>query len=99
MDLPELIEMGPSELHTIQLCTNIVCYAKGAPTILAHLEKFFEINSGETTANNQILLLTTKCLGACEIAPAVAFDGTILGNQTAELVGDRIKGWLQDGST
>ncbi|BAY80041.1 bidirectional hydrogenase complex protein HoxE (plasmid) [Nostoc linckia NIES-25] len=99
MDLPELIEMGFSDLHTIQLCTNIVCYAKGAPAILTHLEKFFEINPGETTANNQILLLTTNCLGACEIAPAVAFDGTILGNQTAELVGERIKGWLQDGST
>ncbi|MBX9257382.1 NAD(P)H-dependent oxidoreductase subunit E [Desmonostoc muscorum CCALA 125] len=99
MDLPELVEIGPSDLHTIQVCKSIVCYAKGAPTILTHLEKFFEINPGETTANNQILLLTANCLGACEIAPAVAFDGTVLGHQTAELVSDFIKGWLQDGST
>ncbi len=99
MDLPELIEISPKDLHTIQLCISIVCYAKGAPTILTHLEKFFEINPGETTANNQILLLTTNCLNVCKIAPAVVFDGTVIGNQTAELVGERIKGWLQDGST
>jgi len=35
-----------------------------------------KIKSGETTPDNQISLLTARCIGACGIAPAVVYDGT-----------------------
>ncbi|MBD2410198.1 NAD(P)H-dependent oxidoreductase subunit E [Nostoc calcicola FACHB-389] len=94
-----LFSLAPSGVHTCVVCTGTACYVKGAEAILANLEKSIHIHPGETTADNQISLLTARCLGACGIAPAVVFDGTVIGNQTAELVSDRIKGWLQDGST
>ncbi|QMS92232.1 bidirectional hydrogenase complex protein HoxE [Nostoc edaphicum CCNP1411] len=94
-----LFSLAPSGVHTCVVCTGTACYVKGAPAILANLEKSVHIHAGETSADGQISLLTARCLGACGIAPAVVFDGTVLGNQTAESVLDRIKGWLQDGST
>ncbi|MBH8564157.1 bidirectional hydrogenase complex protein HoxE [Nostoc sp. CENA67] len=94
-----LFSLAPSGVHTCVVCTGTVCYVKGAQAILANLEKSAHIQAGETSADGQISLLTARCLGACGIAPAVVFDGTVLGNQTPESVLDHIKGWLQDGST
>jgi bidirectional [NiFe] hydrogenase diaphorase subunit len=93
-----LFSLAPSGVHTCVVCTGTACYVKGAQAILTNLEKIIHIHPGETTADNQISLLTARCLGACGIAPAVVFDKTVLGNQTAKSVGNRIKGWLQNGS-
>ncbi len=94
-----LFSLAPSGVHTCVVCTGTACYVKGAQAILANVEKSTRIHAGETSADGQISLLTARCLGACGIAPAVVFDGTVLGNQTPESVCDRIKGWLQDGSS
>ena len=93
-----LFSLAPSGVHTCVVCTGTACYVKGAQAILTELEKSDNIRAGETTADGQLSLLTARCLGACGIAPAVVFDGTVLGNQTAESVCDRIQGWLKDGS-
>ncbi|BAZ29332.1 bidirectional hydrogenase complex protein HoxE [Cylindrospermum sp. NIES-4074] len=94
-----LFSLAPSGVHTCVVCTGTACYVKGAQAILANLEKSIHIHASETSANGQISLLTARCLGACGIAPAVVFDSTVLGHQTPESVGNRIKGWLQDGSS
>jgi bidirectional [NiFe] hydrogenase diaphorase subunit len=93
-----LFSLAPSGVHTCVVCTGTACYVKGAQAILANLEKSARIRAGETTPDSQLSLMTARCLGACGIAPAVVFDGAVLGNQTAESVCDRVQGWLQDGS-
>nr|WP_242046632.1 bidirectional hydrogenase complex protein HoxE [Cylindrospermum sp. FACHB-282] len=94
-----LFSLAPSGVHTCVVCTGTACYVKGAQAILATLEKSAHIHAGETTPDGQLSLLTARCLGACGIAPAVVFDGTVLGYQTPESVDEHIKGWLQDGSS
>ncbi|BAY11689.1 bidirectional hydrogenase complex protein HoxE [Calothrix sp. NIES-2098] len=81
-----LFSLAPSGAHTCVVCTGTACYVKGAQTILTELEKSARIHAGETTPDSQLSLLTARCLGACGIAPAVVFDGKVLGNQTAESV-------------
>ncbi|BAY27682.1 bidirectional hydrogenase complex protein HoxE [Calothrix sp. NIES-2100] len=81
-----LFSLAPSGVHTCVVCTGTACYVKGSQTILTELEKSENIRAGETTSDGQVSLLTARCLGACGIAPAVVFDGTVLGNQTAESV-------------
>ncbi|MBD2598108.1 bidirectional hydrogenase complex protein HoxE [Nostoc spongiaeforme FACHB-130] len=93
-----LFSLAPQGVHSCVLCTGTACYVKGAQAILANVEKTAHIRAGETTTNGQLSLLTARCLGACGIAPAVVFDGTVLGNQTPESVCDRIQGWLENGT-
>jgi bidirectional [NiFe] hydrogenase diaphorase subunit len=62
------------------------------------VEQFTQIHAGETTTNGQISLMTARCLGACGIAPAVVFDGAILGNQTPESVCEKVGEWWQNGT-
>ena len=47
----------------------------------------------ETTPDNQVSLLTARCIGACGIAPAVVYDGTVTPRQTAGAAVDQIRKW------
>lgn len=90
-----LFSLAPQGVHTCTVCTGTACYVKGAAQILAAVEQNVKIRAGETTADKQLSLLTARCLGACGIAPAVVFDGTVCGHQTAESTCDRLKEWLE----
>ena len=52
----------------------------------------------ETSQDNQLSLLTARCIGACGIAPAVVYDGAVTPRQTAEIAVAHVKGWLPHGS-
>lgn len=93
-----LFSLAPKGVHRCVVCTGTACYVKGAAALLTAVEQFAKIHVGETTADNQLSLSTARCLGACGIAPAVVFDGTVCGHQTPELVGDRLKEFLGKGT-
>jgi bidirectional [NiFe] hydrogenase diaphorase subunit len=90
--------LKPKGVHTCVVCTGTACYVKGAPTLLETVEKFANIHAGETTPDNQLSLMTARCLGACGIAPAAVLDGTVSGHQTPELILNQVKGCLKDGA-
>jgi bidirectional [NiFe] hydrogenase diaphorase subunit len=93
-----LFSLKPKGAHTCVVCMGTACYVKGAATLLATAEQCTHIQAGETTPDQQISLITARCLGACGIAPAIVFDGTVAGHQTPESVRDWINQWgLRDG--
>jgi bidirectional [NiFe] hydrogenase diaphorase subunit len=92
-----LFSLAPKGVHRCVVCTGTACYVKGAAALLTAIEQSAHIQSGETTPDKQLSLSTARCLGACGIAPAVVFDGTVCGHQTPELVGDRIQEFLGTG--
>jgi bidirectional [NiFe] hydrogenase diaphorase subunit len=78
------------KLHRCVVCTGTACYVKGAGSLLTTVEKCAKIHAGETTPNGELSFSIARCLGACGIAPAVVFDGTVCGHQTPELVTKQI---------
>jgi bidirectional [NiFe] hydrogenase diaphorase subunit len=89
--------LKPKGQHTCVVCMGTACYVKGADKLLAAVEAGARIKAGETTPDNQLSLLTARCIGACGIAPAVVYDGTVTPRQTPELVLERVEGWLDHG--
>ncbi len=85
--------LKPKGQHTCVVCMGTACYVKGADRVLAALEEKTGIKAGETTADNQVSLLTARCIGACGIAPAVVYDGVVTPRQTAEKAVEQLKGW------
>jgi len=71
--------MKPPGQHTCVVCTGTACYIKGAPALLASIEKGYGIKPDETTEDGKLSLLTARCLGACGLAPAAVVDGEVLG--------------------
>ena len=89
--------LKPQGKHTCVVCMGTACYVKGADKVLAAVEEKTGIKAGETTPDNQLSLLTARCIGACGIAPAVVYDGVVTPRQTAETTLEHVKGWIGHG--
>lgn len=88
--------LKPQGKHTCVVCLGTACYVKGADKVLAAVEARAKIKAGETTPDNQLSLLTARCIGACGIAPAVVYDGAVTPRQTPESVVEQVKGWISN---
>jgi len=86
--------LKPQGAHTCVVCLGTACYVKASGHILEAIEKFAQIKPGETTPDNQLSLLTVRCIGACGIAPAVVFDGNVSGRLTSENAIEKLKGYI-----
>lgn len=90
--------LKPKGAHTCVVCTGTACYVKGANALLAAVTDAAHIASGETTPDDQLSLVTARCLGACGIAPAVVIDGAVHGHVTPAQLAGQVKGWLASGT-
>lgn len=85
--------LKPQGEHTCVVCLGTACYIKWAANIVAAIEHSRHVKAGETTADGQLSLLSARCLGSCGLAPAVVFDGEVVGKITVPQVLERIQGW------
>jgi bidirectional [NiFe] hydrogenase diaphorase subunit len=74
-----LFMLKPQGRHTCVVCTGTACYIKGSDALLDHLEQQFHVKPGETTPDQELSILTARCVGACGLAPAVVIDGDVSG--------------------
>ncbi|MEB3162402.1 MAG: bidirectional hydrogenase complex protein HoxE [Prochlorothrix sp.] len=88
-----LFSLKPNGKHSCVICLGTACYVKGADKIIAALEEELGVKLGETTPDGEISLLSARCLGACGIAPANVYDGTVAGNQDAASTLKVVQGW------
>ena len=93
-----LFSLKPNGEHSCVVCMGTACYVKGSSKVMAAMEEHLGIKVGETTEDNQVSLLAARCLGACGIAPAVVFDGTVAGNLAADAALERVKEWQEESS-
>ena len=90
--------LKPKGQHTCVVCMGTACYVRGADKLLAAVEQTAGIKAGETTPDGKVSLLTARCIGACGIAPAVVYDGTVTPRQTPGSVLEHVKGWTGHGN-
>jgi len=89
--------LAPKGEHNCIVCMGTACYVKGAAQIVATAEKANNIKTGDTTEDGKVTLLNARCVGACNIAPVVVFDGTMAGYITPDKVVEKIKEWRGNG--
>ena len=86
--------LKPQGEHTCVICMGTACYIKGAGTLLKAVEDVAGVKAGETTADNKMSLVTARCLGSCGLAPAVVFDGDVVGKMGPQDMEARLRGWI-----
>lgn len=84
-----LIFREPVGRTVLKVCDSVVCWALGAESRLAHLERKLGIKAGETTPDGEFTLLRICCLGDCDHAPCLMVNDRQVGNVTEEVL-DRI---------
>lgn len=88
--------LKPQGQHLCVVCMGTACYIKGGANILSSIEQKYQVKGGQTTTDGKLSLLTARCLGACGLAPAIVFDGQVMGkldrsealNQIRRMVSD-----------
>jgi bidirectional [NiFe] hydrogenase diaphorase subunit len=87
--------LKPQGAHTCVVCMGTACYVRGADKLIQSIQEELKIKPGETTPDNQLSLLTARCIGACGIAPAVVYDGTVTPRQTSDAALEQIRKWVK----
>ncbi len=90
--------LKPKGEHTCVVCTGTACYIKGAGQVLNAVSKHCGVRAGETTPDNQVSLLTARCLGSCGLAPAVVFDNEVAGKVAPADAVHRVSQWTKHES-
>src|SRR4051812_3046888 len=55
--------LEPPGDHSCVVCTGTACHIKGAPSILAAVEQNLGLETGTTTDDKTVSLLTARCVG------------------------------------
>lgn len=76
--------MKPKGKHKIAVCLGTACYVKGAQLVLNAIKSELGIDVGETTADGLFTIDTTRCIGACGLAPVMMIDSDVHGRLKPE---------------
>jgi NADH-quinone oxidoreductase subunit E len=70
----------------IMVCRGTSCHVRGAPRILAEIEKQLSIKEGETTPDLEYSLETVACIGACGLSPCIMVNKGVEAKMTPKKV-------------
>lgn len=74
--------------YEISVCLGTACYIKGAEIILEELKRLLKIEENETTPDGLFTLTSSRCIGACALAPAITINKEVHGMMTKEKVAE-----------
>ena len=64
----------PVGRHTIDICTNLSCKARGCDRVVQYVLKKLDVELGGSTADGRFYVHAVECLGQCERAPMIEID-------------------------
>ena len=76
--------LEPKGKYNISVCLGTACYVKGSQKILDRLKEKLQIEEGKTTADGKFSIDTTRCVGACGIAPVFTVNDEVYGKATVK---------------
>ncbi len=76
----------PKGKYHIQVCRGTACHVKGSATVLEHLCREANCQSGKASADGLFSIEVVACIGACGLAPVISINGEFYAGMTAEKV-------------
>lgn len=76
----------PRGKYTVSSCQGTACYVRGAPEVLARLERELGIKAGDSTPDGLFSIEVVRCLGACGLAPVLTVNKDTYGRLTEDKV-------------
>lgn len=81
--------LEPKGEHTFVVCLGTACYVAGALGLLEKLEHRCA-KAGSTSPDGKVSVQSARCIGSCGLAPAVIYDGKILGRVGPQQLGEEL---------
>ncbi|MEG0091794.1 MAG: NAD(P)H-dependent oxidoreductase subunit E [Oscillospiraceae bacterium] len=71
--------LTPKGKYKVAVCLGTACYVKGSGKILAKLEEKLGIKSGDCSPDGEFSLESSRCIGACGLAPVFTVNDDVYG--------------------
>ena len=78
--------LKPKGKYAISVCLGTACFVKGSEKIMERLKQRLQIKEGQTTADGKFSIDSTRCVGACGIAPVFTVNGEVYGKATVKML-------------
>ena len=72
----------PGGRFSINVCTGTACYVQGAGDILDDLKRSLGLAENNTTEDGLFTVKSTRCIGACGLAPVLTVNDDVHGKLT-----------------
>ena len=83
--------LEPKGENTISVCLGTACFVKGSKEILQAAKNKLGIEEGQTTKDGKFSLDTTRCIGACGLAPVFTVNDEVYGKATVKKLNEVIE--------
>ena len=88
--------LKPKGKYNVSVCLGTACFVKGANEILESAKEKLGIGEGETTQDGKFSLDTTRCVGACGLAPVFTVNDEVYGNSTVKKFNEVIDEYMKN---
>ena len=82
--------LKPKGKYNISVCLGTACFVKGSQAILDRLKERLKLEEGETSSDGKYSIDTTRCVGACGIAPVFTVNNEVYGHATVKKLNEVI---------
>ena len=76
--------LEPKGKYNISVCLGTACFVKGSQKILDRLKERLQLEEGKTSSDGKFSIDTTRCVGACGIAPVFTVNNEVYGKATVK---------------
>ena len=76
--------LEPKGKYNISVCLGTACFVKGSQKILDRLKDRLGLEEGQTSSDGKFSIDTTRCVGACGIAPVFTVNDEVYGRATVK---------------
>lgn len=81
-----LFNLTPKGVNKISVCLGTACYVKGSQKILTKIEDTLGCKSGTISQDGHFSVESTRCVGACGLAPVMMINDDVYGRITPDMV-------------
>ena len=76
--------LEPKGKYNVSICLGTACFVKGSKELLERAKQKLGIEEGKTTEDGMFSLDTTRCVGACGLAPVFTINNEVYGKATVK---------------
>lgn len=82
--------LEPKGKYSVSICLGTACFVKGSEKLLDRAKQLIGISEGQTTEDGLFSIDTTRCIGACGLAPVFTVNGEVYGRASVKTVDEAI---------
>lgn len=86
----------PKGKYNVSVCLGTACFVKGSREILERAKTKLGIEEGKTTEDGKFSLDTTRCVGACGLAPVFTVNDEVYGKATVKKLDEVLDKYMNE---